>query len=97
VKFQMCDYMVASQECVGTKWSYADVVWGTAGESSNVTQVANMTDAVCESTLTVNGLKGKGQQAMRGSYLSLLSANWNKQRNIAICTFVHYCSRSVVW
>jgi hypothetical protein len=26
VKFQMCDYMVASQECVGTKWSYADVV-----------------------------------------------------------------------
>jgi hypothetical protein len=46
VKFQMRDYMAASQECVGTKRSYADVVWGTAGKSSNVTPVANMTDAV---------------------------------------------------
>jgi hypothetical protein len=62
VKFQMRDYMAASQECVGTKRSYAYVVWGTAGKSSNVTPVANMTDAMCQSTLTVNGLKGKGQQ-----------------------------------
>jgi hypothetical protein len=47
----------ASQECVGTKRSYADVVRGTAGKSSNVTPVANMTDAMCQSTSTVNGTK----------------------------------------
>lgn len=43
----MLSNTMASQECFGTKRSYADVVQGTAGKSSN------MTDVICQPT--VNG------------------------------------------
>ena len=57
----------ASQECVEKVASYADMVQGTHGKSSDIA------DAMCQPVL-VNGRREK--TAMQGGKLSLLSANW---------------------
>ena len=64
----------ASQECVGKVASYADVVQGAHRKSSDVA------DAMRQPV--VNGRRQR--TTMRGGNLSLLSANWKKQREFVI-------------